>query len=424
LSDPATEAKAKFPDKLACLFDPARYKVLYGGRGGAKSWGVARALLILGASRRIRVLCAREIQKSMKDSVHKLLSDQIASLGLAGHYQVLNDEIRGRNGTEFVFAGLRHNVDSIKSKEGIDYVWVEEAQTVSKTSWDKLVPTIRKDGSEIWITFNPELESDETYRRFVLAPPANANVVKVNWSDNPWFPDVLCAEKDALKAKDPDAYLTVWEGHCRQTLDGAIYANEIRAATAASRITKVEHVGGKPVHTYWDLGKSDLTAIWFAQVMGLGEFRLIDYYENCGKDVAHYVKVLQGKPYIYGDDWLPHDAFADRLGQDKTIAAQFRALGRNVREVPSIGIANGINAARTLFPNCWFDQERCADGLNGLRHYRYKVDPDTGQRSKEPFHDWASNPADAFRYFAVATKEPQKATERRRRAVGGGWMGH
>jgi phage terminase large subunit len=172
------------------------------------------------------------------------------------------------------------------------------------------------------------------------------------------------------------------------------------------------------------LGKSDLTAIWFAQVMGLGEFRLIDYYENCGKDVAHYVKVLQGKPYIYGDDWLPHDAFADRLGQDKTIAAQFRALGRNVREVPSIGIANGINAARTLFPNCWFDQERCADGLNGLRHYRYKVDPDTGQRSKEPFHDWASNPADAFRYFAVATKEPHKATERRRRAVGGGWMGH
>lgn len=424
MSEPTTaQAKAEFPDRLACLFAPARYKVLYGGRGGAKSWGVARALLIIGASRRIRVLCAREIQKSMRDSVHKLLCDQIAALGLAAHYRVLADEIRGQNGTEFVFAGLRHNVDSIKSQEGIDYVWVEEAQTVSKTSWDKLIPTIRKDGSEIWITFNPELESDETYRRFVLAPPDNAIVVKVNWSDNPWFPDVLRAEKDALQARDPDDYLTIWEGHCRQALDGAIYAGEIRAATAAGRITKVQHVAGKPVHTFWDLGKKDLTAVWFAQVMGLGEFRLIDYYDNCGKDVAHYVRVLQDKPYVYGDDWLPHDAFADRLGQDKTIAAQFRALGRSVREVPAIGIANGINAARTIFANCWFDQERCADGLNGLRHYRYKVDPDTGQRSKEPFHDWASNPADAFRYFAVATSEPREKQQQRTHRRAASWMG-
>jgi phage terminase large subunit len=424
LSDPATEAAAKFPDKLACLFDPARYKVLYGGRGGAKTWGIARALLIMGASRPLRVLCAREIQKSLDESSYQVLKDQIGALGLSEFYEIQKTQIIGRNGTFFIFAGLRHNVNSIKSKEGLDVVWVDEAQTVSKTSWDTLVPTIRKDGSEIWVSFNPVLETDETYKRFVLSPPPGAAVVKVNWSDNPWFPATLDDERRHLQAKDPDAYLTVYEGHCRQTLDGAIYANEIRDATAANRITKVEHVGGKPVHTYWDLGKSDLTAIWFAQVMGLGEFRLIDYYENCGKDVPHYVKVLQGKPYIYGDDWLPHDAFAARLGQDKTIAAQFRALGRNVREVPSIGIANGINAARTLFGNCWFDQERCADGLNGLRHYRYKVDEKTGQRSKEPFHDWASNPADAFRYFAVATKEPHKATERRRRAVGGGWMGH
>jgi phage terminase large subunit len=416
--------QAEFPDKLQCLFEPARYKILFGGRGGAKSWGVARALLIIGASRTVRVLCSREIQKSMKDSVHKLLSDQIAALGLAGHYRILSDEIRGANGTEFVFAGLRHNVDSIKSKEGIDIVWVEEAQTVSKSSWDKLIPTIRKSGSEIWVTFNPELESDETYKRFVTSPPTGAIVRKINWSDNPWFPAELRQEKDDLQAKDPDAYLTVWEGHCKQTLDGAIYANEIRAATAGNRITRVPYDAALPVHTFWDLGRADMTSIWFAQVAGLGEHRLIDFYENCGHALDHYLRELQSRAYVYGDDWLPHDAQHKLLGSTKTIEEQARAVGRNVRITPEIGIANGINAARTLFPNCWFDAEKCADGLNALRHYQYKVDPDTGQRSKEPMHNWASHASDAFRYFAVAIKEPERVRERHRRArVGGGWMG-
>src|SRR5262245_60232648 len=133
-------SNAQFPDKLACLFEPKRYKILYGGRGGAKSWGVARALLILGASRSLRILCAREFQNSIADSVHKLLSDQIAALGLAGHYDVLQTAIRGRNGTEFRFEGLRHNVTKIKSYEGVDICWVEEAQSVSKESWDTLIP--------------------------------------------------------------------------------------------------------------------------------------------------------------------------------------------------------------------------------------------------------------------------------------------
>jgi phage terminase large subunit len=194
------QAKAEFPDKLRVLFEPARYKVLFGGRGGAKSWGIARALLVIGAQKPTRILCAREIQKSITESVHQLLADQIKALGLEGFYEVLNTEIRGKNGTLFMFAGLKHNIQNIKSKEGVDVVWCEEAATVSKASWETLIPTIRKEGSEIWVSFNPELDTDETYKRFVLNPPPGAKVVKVNWSDNPWFPDVLAAERDHLKA--------------------------------------------------------------------------------------------------------------------------------------------------------------------------------------------------------------------------------
>lgn len=394
----------EFPDKLHGLFEPRRYKIAYGGRGSAKSWSFARALLVKGAAKPLRILCAREIQRSMRDSVHKLLTDQIAALGLQNFYDVQNDMIRGRNGTEFTFAGLRHNIDNIKSKEGIDIVWIEEAQTVSKASWATLIPTIRKEGSEIWVSFNPDLDTDETYQRFVVDPPDNALVIKMNWSDNPWFTGVLRDEMLALRAKDHDAYLTVWEGHCKQVLDGAIYANEIRKATAEGQFCRVPYTEGKPVSTFWDLGRADMTAIWFAQVIGF-EFRLIDYYENRGHALQHYLKVLQDKPYVYQDHWLPHDARNELLASDRTIEQQMAAGGRSVRIVPKIAVADGINAARTIFSRCWFDSNRCADGIQALRRYRYAVDPETGQYSRNPLHDMASHGADAFRYFAVAMEE-------------------
>ena len=216
-------AKAEFPEKLSILFEQARYKVLYGGRGGAKSWGVARALLILGAKSPLRLLCAREFQTSIKDSVHKLLSDQIYALGLETFYEITQANIKGKNGTEFSFVGLKNNTTNIKSYEGVDICWVEEAQSVSKNSWNILIPTIRKENSEIWITFNPELETDETYQRFVVHAPENSIVQKINWSDNPWFPETLNLERLALKQRDVEAYNTVWEGLCRQTIDGAIF---------------------------------------------------------------------------------------------------------------------------------------------------------------------------------------------------------
>ena len=169
----------EFPHKLAFLFEPMRYKVLYGGRGGAKSWGVARALLVLGVKKPTRVLCAREFQNSIGQSVHKLLADQIVELKLESFYEVTQTSIRGKNGTEFAFVGLKNNTANIKSYEGVDICWTEESASISRNSWNILIPTIRKEGSEIWVTFNPELESDETYQRFVVNPPQNLSLIHI-----------------------------------------------------------------------------------------------------------------------------------------------------------------------------------------------------------------------------------------------------
>ena len=422
------EIVAAIPDKLQCLFEPKRYKIAYGGRGGAKSWAFADALLILGAQNPLRILCAREIQKSMKESVHQLLRDRIIALELDGFYEVLNDEIRGQNGTLILFAGLRHNVENIKSKEGIDIVWVEEAQHVSKHSWETLIPTIRKEGSEIWVSFNPELDTDETYVRFVKNPPPNAVVVKVNWSDNPWFPPVLRDEMIHLRETDPDAYLTVWEGHCRQTLDGAVYANELRKATDEGRICRVPYDQSKPVHTFWDLGWADKTSIWFAQAVGF-DYRVIDFYQASQRTVAHYLQVLQTKGYVYGNDYLPHDAESGTLASGgRGVDQQMRAAGRKVIIVPRVARKLiGIQAARTIFPNCYFDEDKCADGLNALRRYCYEVDKNTGQWSREPMHDDNSHAADAFQTMAQSlTDEKQKRTPQKRsvhHTQSNGWMG-
>jgi phage terminase large subunit len=409
---------ADFPAKLDFLFEPHRYKVLYGGRGGAKSWGVARALLIQGAQSPLRILCAREFQNSITESVHHLLQAQSNELGLGDFYQVQQAQITGINGTEFVFAGIRNNISRIKSFEGIDRVWVEEAQTVSKTSWDTLIPTIRKDGSEIWLTFNPELDTDETYKRFVLNPPDDAKVVKLGWQDNPWFPDVLAKERDQLKARDYDSYLNIWEGECRTTLEGAIYAKELRAAKEEGRIRNVPYDAAKQVHTFFDLGWADNTSIWFAQSVG-PELHLIDYYSNSLQPIQHYLQVMQGKGYVYGTDWLPHDARAKSLQTGRSVEEVMLQMGRKVQIAPNLSIPDGIQAARTIFNRCYFDETKCADGLQALRHYRYDIDPESKQLSGRPLHDFYSHGADAFRYFALSIGDDAPSVTARGIRMGG-----
>ncbi len=236
MSDQKT-AKLAIPECFDFLLEPHRYKVAYGGRGGAKSWAYAKTLLALAVASPIRILCAREVQKSIQQSVCQLLKDQIKELDLEAHFDDLKTEINGVNGSQISFSGLSdQTATSIKSFEGIDIVWVEEAQTVSKRSWEILIPTIRKANSEIWVSFNPDLEEDETYNRFVIKPPDNAKVVKVGWRENPWFPDVLKDEKDYLARVDPDAYSHIWEGNCvlhsdDQVLSGKVAIREFTPET-------------------------------------------------------------------------------------------------------------------------------------------------------------------------------------------------
>ena len=393
-----------FPEKLGFLFEPARYKILYGGRGSGKSWGVARALIAIAVQKPTRVLCARELQNSISDSVIALLHDQIKAMGLESFFDVQRTAIYGVNGSEFSFAGLKHNVTSIKSFEGVDICWIEEGQAVSKVSWETLIPTIRKPNSEIWVTFNPDLDTDETYKRFVLNPPPSAQVHKVNWSDNPWFPEVLREELENLKEKDIDSYLNVWEGHTRQMLDGAVYANELRKAQEDNRIRELVIDKTIPVQTFWDLGWADMTSIWFVQAIPGGEVRVIDFYQNCQKPIDHYAQILQDKGYVYKDWWLPHDAEHKNM-TGRSVKDILTDMGKPVRITPKLSIADGINAARMLMDRCYFDETRCADGLQNLRHYRYDVDPNTKMFSNKPLHDQHSHAADAFRYLAVGLDE-------------------
>ena len=398
------EINLDFPEKLGFLFEPKRYKILYGGRGSAKSWSVAKALIALSMRSPIRVLCARELQNSISDSVIALLADQIKAMGVEDLFDVQRTAIYGKNGSEFSFVGLKHNVTSIKSFEGVDICWVEEGQAVSKASWETLIPTIRKPNSEIWVTFNPDLDTDETYKRFVVSPPNNAFVVKVNHSDNPWFPDVLKDELEQLKAKDMDSYLNVWEGHTRQMLDGAVYANELRKAQEENRIRDLIIDKSIPVQTFWDLGWADMTSIWFVQVIAGGEVRVIDFYQNCQKTIDHYAQVLQDRGYIYKDWWLPHDAENKNM-TGKSVKDILQGMGKPVRITPKLSVADGINAARLLLDRAFIHSTNCADGLQNLRHYRYDVDPSTKMFSNKPLHDQHSHAADSWRYVAVALDE-------------------
>lgn len=388
--------------------------MLWGGRGSAKSQSIARALLIQGASDKHKILCAREIQKSIAESVHSLLVEQIEQLGLTSFYEVQKANIYGKNGTEFLFAGLRSNISNIKSIPNITRAWVEESQTVSKASMSVLIPTVRANDSEIWLSFNPELEDDYIYQNFVVNPPGDAIVVNMNWKDNPFFPEVLRREMEDLKKRSQAEYENVWEGKPKQAIEGAIFAEELNKAAVEQRLTRVSPVAGVPIQTFWDLGQSDNTAIWFVQIVGM-EYRIIDYYQSSGVKLGHYIEVLQERGYNYGEHCLPHDADHEQLAASATIRQQLQnalrdnpRLGQLVRVVPRIPKkALGIEAARGIFHQCWFDREKTSDGLQCLRHYAYAVDIETGRVSKEPRHDAFSHGADAFLCFAQHYKRPQ-----------------
>jgi len=409
---PVTEVKAETPRALKFLAEPHRYKIAYGGRGAAKSWGFARALLIAGTQRKIRILCARETMKSIRDSVHQLLEEQIKALHLEDFYRIEKSAIYGANGTEILFAGLRHHIDNIKSMEAISLCWVEEAQVVSKNSWDKLIPTLfRVPDCELWVSFNPDLESDDTYQRFVVNPPPDAVVVKMTYRDNPWFPPGLQLELAEAKRRNADEYNHIWEGSCINTLANAIYAGELRNVDLEGRIRRVPYDPSRPVDTAWDLGFGDMVSIWMFQSFPM-EYRIIDYEEGVRQPIHYYLAELQKRPYVWGTDNLPWDGGLKQLGTGKSIEELMKAAGRRVKVAARLSITDGINAARTIFPLCYFDEARCAEGIRHLRMYRYGEMQSFEGPTREPLHDVHSHCADAYRCLAVSIRQPQKEREK------------
>lgn len=411
----AVSRNHEFPEKLQPLFVRGRWrnKALYGGRGGAKSWGVARALLLLGTMNPERILCAREVQDSLDQSVHQLLTDQIRRMGLSDFYQVLEKEIRGKNGTLFRFKGLsKETEDSIKSFEGITIVWVEEAHSISESSWEKLTPTIRTEGSEVWMTLNPDMDTDPTWVRYCEFPDDDTLRIEVNWRDNPWFPAVLQKEREKDLARLPKAdYEHKWEGKPKRVAAGAVYEHEVTALYETGRVMPIRYDPILPVHTVWDLGWNDSMAISFVQ-RSPREVRVLDYLEDSKRRLDWYVKEIEkiGRDWRWGTDFIPHDGAAGDYITGKSTEEHLQTLGRKPQVLEVMSVEEGIKAARMLFPRVVFnrqdiDVQEPGRGtgrlLECLKRYRRAVPRSTDEPAK-PVHDQYSHGADDFRYIAQA----------------------
>jgi phage terminase large subunit len=390
------------------LLPAARFKVLYGGRDSTKSWSIARMLLVRGRAKPERILCTREIQKSIAESVHQLLKDQISVLGLEDFYEVQQQYIHGANGTQIAFHGLSgQTATSIKSYEGTTICWVEEAQTISKRSWDLLEPTIRAPASEIWVSFNPDMDTDETYKRFVLNAPTDSIVTKINWYDNPWRSTVLDAAREKLKRDAPEDYAHIYEGHCRPAVEGAIYFKEVSALRSGGRLCNVPYDPMLKVHVICDLGFNDYMSLILVQRLA-SEIRVIRYIEDRQRDIPSYSQELKGLNLNFGKLWLPHDGRAKTLTSASnplgaSAEEQFAKLGWKVEIVDNVEVEQGIRKTREVFPRVVMDKTHASELINRLGRYRRRVNTE-GQAST-PVHDDQSHGSDGFRYTALVADQ-------------------
>lgn len=363
-----SELNLETPLAFGYLFDPplgeTRYRVAYGGRGSAKSWQFARALLVHGLSRPLRILCAREYQASIKDSVHRVLADQITRLGLEGSYTVQEASIIGKNGTEFLFKGLKRDISQIKSTEGIDICWIEEAEAVSDHSWKILTPTIRKDGSEIWVTFNPALESDPTYQLFVAKPTDRAIVRYVTYDDNPWFPDVLRAEADEMFLTDPEAHAHVWRGKPWARSDAQVLAGKWQVMN----FEPTDQWHGPYFGADWGFAKDPTSLIkcWVHDNTLYIEWEISGAQMDFDATERAFDRIPDSRKYVIRSD----------SARPETIA-EMKKRGFRTEPAPkwSGSIEDGIThlrsyAAIVIHP-------RCPRTIEEARLWRYKTDPRT-----------------------------------------------
>ncbi len=402
--------RIQLPPKLLWVFSgQADVRGAYGGRGSAKTRSFAkmtavRAYMWDKAGAEGIILSGRQFMNSLDDSSMEEIKAAIRSEPwLLQHFDIGEKYIRTKSGRiQYKFAGLDRSLDSIKSKSRIKLCWVDEAEPVTEEAWIKLIPTLREEDSELWVTWNPESKRSATHQRFRKGPrDERMRIVELNWRDNPWFPQVLERTRIRDKMQRPDQYGHIWEGEFRQVFSGAYYVAQMVDAKAEGRIGKVDYEHELPVHTAWDLGIGDSTAIWFFQMAGR-EIRVIDHYENNNEGLEHYVGMLKAKGYRYGEDVVPHDAKVRELGTGRTRVETLIALGRKPRVVPDHKLMDGINAVRETLPRCWFDETRCEAGIDALRQYRSEYDEKDLVFDDKPKHDWTSHTADAFRYLAMA----------------------
>lgn len=393
------------------LLEPSRYKGVWGGRGSGKSHFFA-GLIAEEALRYpgYRAVCIREVQKSLKQSVKRLIEDKLTEYGLgeAQGFKVFREVIETPGDGLITFTGMQdHTADSVKSLEGFDRAWVEEAQSLSDRSMSLLRPTIRKEGSEIWFSWNPMRASDPV--DMLLRgenTPTGSTVVRANWSDNPWFPSVLEDERKDCLNMTPERYDHIWEGGYATVLEGAYYAKHLTTAQLENRIGMVAKDGLMKTYACWDIGgtsrKADATAIWIVQYVGL-EVRVLDYYEAVGQPFEAHVNWLRSNGYEDAVCVLPHDGRKHDMVYSVTPESFLQGAGFVVDLVNNQGAGAAmqrIEAARLMFPSVRFDAEKTKGGRDALGWYHEKRDP-IRNIGLGPEHDFASHAADAFGLVAV-----------------------
>jgi phage terminase large subunit len=394
------------------LLNPSRYKGAWGGRGSGKSQFFAGLLVDLSIRKPgLRCLCCREVQKSLKESAKRLIETKIDEYGVGHLFDVQESQIKTPGNGLIAFAGLQdHTAESIKSYEGFDVAWVEEAQTVSAKSLNLLRPTIRKPDSELWFSWNPRRNVDPVDLMFRgEEKPTGAVVIQANWDANPWFPAELEQERLDCLRMQPDQYDHIWEGGYVTVAEGAYYARDLADAKTQGRIGEVSPDPLMEYKAFWDIGTRDATAIWVAQFVG-NQIRVLNYYEAVGQPLATHLNWLRENGFAAARCYLPHDGAAvDHLTADK-FEDHIRAAGFNVEVVKNQGrqaAMKRVEAARRLFPSIWFNEKTTQGGRDALGWYHEKKDE---QRSigLGPEHDWASHGADAFGLMCIAHETPRQ----------------
>lgn len=396
---------------------PLRHLVIKGGRGSGKSHSVARILTQIGALRSVRMLCTRETQKSIEESVYTLLADVISELEYDQAYTKLKTHINGVNGSVMLFAGLRsQDINKLKSTERIMVAWVEEAHVVSEKSLDVLSPTIREENSVIIYTYNPELEDDPVHARYALSPQPDVCVVTMNWSDNKWFPKVLDKERQRTyeldKTEGKTKYNWIWEGQCLPAVEGAIFAGECARMSESGRVRPLDYDPKGRVHVIMDLGYGVMTAV-LAQRFA-STVQIIGYIEMYHSTYHDLTQELEKLKYRWGKVFMPHDASHRDPKYGKSHYEVMQELGWETAEIPQIGIENYISMGRDLFGNVYIsDNEGCKQLIRCLKRWRYQITDTASGSSKTmaPMKDEYSHGGEAFCYTAVVADELYNETQ-------------